>query len=179
MAKRIEVTSKQEAWEIVNQIFPSDYSEDTGSSERAGYPVYRSSVEFYDYICDLGDRLEVNLKNGCKTINVWIVEPEEKKPVHRGCVKVTEYRSCKWAKNGMRPEELKKLAQQIFSNGTITKTYHQAYGTNDPAVTHGDEWATVLNGGVAYTVECEGLPVKYVIHMTGFEVSEIIEEIFR
>lgn len=176
MAKRIEVTSKKEAWEIVNQIFPSDYTEDSKSSERAGYPVYRSSVEFYDYICDLGDRLEINLKNGGKTINVWIVEPQ---PAHRGGVEITEYRSCKWAKNGMRPEELKKLAQQIFSNGTITNTCHQAYGTNDPAVTHGAEWATVLNGGVAYTVECEGLPVKYVVHMTGFEVSEIIEEIFR
>ena len=75
--------------------------------------------------------------------------------------------------------ELKKLAQQIFSNGSITETYHQSYGTNDPAITHGDEWATVLDGGVAYTVECEGLPVKYVIHMTGFEVSEIIEEVFK
>lgn len=179
MAKRIEVTSKKAAWEEVNKIFPADYAEDTSSSERAGYPVYRSSIECYDYICDLGDRLEVNLKEGNKTINVWIVEPEDKKPARRGGVEITEYRSCKWAKNGMRPEELKKLAQQIFSNGTITNTYHQAYGTNDPAVTHGDEWATVLNGGVAYTVECEGLPVKYVIHMTGFEVSEIIEEIFR
>ena len=116
MEKRIEVTSKKEAWEIVNQIFPSDYSEDTGSSERAGYPVYRG-VEYYDYICDLGDRLEVNLKEGNKTINVWIVEPEDKMPARRG--------------------------------------------------------------GVAYTVECERLPVKYVIHMTGFEVSEIIEEIFK
>ena len=35
------------------------------------------------------------------------------------------------------------------------------------------------DGGVAYTVECDGLPVKYVIHMKGFEVSEIIEQIFR
>lgn len=178
MAKRIEVTSKKDAWEIVNQIFPSDYAKDSKSSEQAGYPVYRSGMEFYDYICDLENRLEINLKNGCKTINVWIVEPEEKKPA-RHVVEITEYRSCKWAKNGMRPEELKKLAQNIFSNGTITNVYHQAYGTNDPAVTHGDEWATVLDGGAAYTVECEGLPVKYVIHMTGFEVSEIIEEVLR
>lgn len=179
MAERIEVTSKKEAWEAVNRIFPSDYSKDMGSSERAGYPVYRSETEYYDYICDLGDRLEVNLKEGCKTVNVWIVEPKEEKPARRGGVEITEYRSCKWAKNGMRPEELKKLAQQIFSNGTITNTYHQAYGTNDPAVTHGDEWATVRDGGVAYTVECDGLPVKYIIHMKGFEISEIIEQIFK
>lgn len=178
MAKRIEATSKEEAWEIVNEIFPSDYSEDVESKERAGYPVYRSNIEYYDYICDLGDRLEINLKNGCKTINVWIVEPEAKKPT-RCCVEITHYKSCRWAKNGMRPEELKKLAQNIFSNGTITGTYHQSYGTNDPEVTHGEDWATVQNGGVAYTVECDGIPVKYIIHMTGFEVSEIIEQIYK
>ena len=72
MKKYIEVTNKQEAWKAVDQIFPSDYSEDTCGSERAGYPIYRSNIEFYDYICDLGDRLEVNLKDDNTTINVWI-----------------------------------------------------------------------------------------------------------
>lgn len=81
MAKRIEVTSKQEAWEMVNNIFPNDYTEDVESRERAGYPIYRSNIEYYDYICDLGDRLEINLKNGNKTINIWIVKNEEKTPV--------------------------------------------------------------------------------------------------
>ena len=56
------VTSKQEAWNKVNEIFPTDYEQDMGSSDRAGYPVYRSTAEghYYDYICDLGSRLEVN-----------------------------------------------------------------------------------------------------------------------
>jgi len=81
MAKRIEAASVKEAWDIVDSIFPTDYNEDSQSSERAGYPIYRSDVECYDYICDLGCRLEINLKKGNKTINVWIVkEAEEEQP---------------------------------------------------------------------------------------------------
>ena len=72
LTKRIEVNSKREAWNMVNAIFPTDYAKDEFSSERAGYPVYRSTAEghFYDYICDLGDRLEVNLSGGT-TVNIW------------------------------------------------------------------------------------------------------------
>ena len=72
LTKRIEVNSKREAWNMVNAIFPTDYAKDEFSSERAGYPVYRSTAEghFYDYICDLNDRLEVNLSGGT-TVNIW------------------------------------------------------------------------------------------------------------
>lgn len=41
----IKVTSKQDAWNKVNQIFPTDYEQDVQSSTRAGYPVYRSTAE--------------------------------------------------------------------------------------------------------------------------------------
>lgn len=70
------VTSKEQAWNEVNKIFPTDYEQDLSSTSRAGYPIYRSTADghYYDYICDLGNRLEVNLSNG-KTINVWIEEP--------------------------------------------------------------------------------------------------------
>lgn len=69
---RIEVNSRKEAWSLVDKIFPTDYIKDEVSSAGAGYPVYRSTAEghFYDYICDLNDRLEVNLSNG-KTVNIW------------------------------------------------------------------------------------------------------------
>ena len=80
MKKRIEVTSVAEAWNMVNALFPTDYTIDESSTERAGYPVYRSNTEHYNYICDLNDRLEINLKEGNKTINVWIVEPVEPEP---------------------------------------------------------------------------------------------------
>ncbi len=74
------VTSKQEAWNKVNEIFPTDYEQDMGSSDRAGYPVYRSTAEghYYDYICDLGNRLEVNLDSSHQpTVNIHIVEPTQ------------------------------------------------------------------------------------------------------
>lgn len=74
----MKVTSKQEAWNKVNEIFPTDYEQDLGSSDRAGYPIYRSTAEghYYDYICDLGNRLEVNLPDG-KSANIWIQAPAE------------------------------------------------------------------------------------------------------
>ena len=68
----IKVTSKQDAWNKVNQIFPTDYEQDMQSSTSAGYPVYRSTAEghYYDYICDL------------ETANIWIEEPAaEEAPV--------------------------------------------------------------------------------------------------
>lgn len=76
----IKAKNIQEAWETVNQIFPTDYEKDEASSQNAGYPIYRSTAEdrYYDYICDLNDRLEINLHDGNKSINVWIeAEPEQ------------------------------------------------------------------------------------------------------
>ena len=66
-----------EAWTIAREIFPTPLQKDESSSQRAGYSVYRSTEEnrYYCYICDLGDRLEINLDDG-RTINVWI-RPEE------------------------------------------------------------------------------------------------------
>ncbi len=59
---------------MANKLFPTDYNKDESCSESAGYPIYRGTVEYYDYICDLGDKLELNLKDGNKTVNIWIVE---------------------------------------------------------------------------------------------------------
>lgn len=76
----MKVTSKQEAWNKVNEIFPADYVKDEHSSNRAGYPVYRSTAEGHhcDYICDLGDRLEVNLDSShLETVNIWIEQPTQ------------------------------------------------------------------------------------------------------
>lgn len=74
----MKVTNKQEAWNKVNEIFPTDYEQGLGSSDRAGYPIYRSTAEghYYDYICDLGNRLEVNLPDG-KSVDIWIQSPVE------------------------------------------------------------------------------------------------------
>ena len=83
--RHITVSSMEEAWKKVNEIFPSDYEEDAGSRDRAGYPIYRSTAKsvknyYYNYICDLGCRLEVNLCDenwDGETINIWVEEPVE------------------------------------------------------------------------------------------------------
>ena len=75
--KRIEVSTMQEAWNKANELFPTDYELDSESSERAGYPIYRSTAEghWYDHISDLNARLEVNI--GSESINIWIVAEVE------------------------------------------------------------------------------------------------------
>ena len=67
-----------EAWTIAREIFPTPLQKDESSSQRAGYSVYRSTDfdRYYCYICDLGDRLEINLDDG-RTINIWIRPAED------------------------------------------------------------------------------------------------------
>lgn len=72
------VDTLQEAWNIACKNFPTDFELDKVSTKNAGYNVYRSTAEghHYDYICELGDRLELNLSDGT-TINIWIDKYEE------------------------------------------------------------------------------------------------------
>ena len=81
MTKHYTVQSATEAWNKANEIFPTDYERDAGRSSRSGYPVYSSTADghWYDYICDLGDRLELNLSNG-DTVNIWIKADDEAEP---------------------------------------------------------------------------------------------------
>ena len=69
----MKAESIQKAWEMANQIFPTDYEKDEESSLKAGYPIYRSTADgrHNDYICDLNDRLELNLADGNRTIDVY------------------------------------------------------------------------------------------------------------
>ena len=77
MTKHIHVDSMEKAWKKAAELFPTDWDYDNGSRERAGYPIYRSTADghYYDYICDLCARLEINLSDNT-TINIWIDEPE-------------------------------------------------------------------------------------------------------
>ncbi|MDR3148881.1 MAG: hypothetical protein LBT88_02525 [Oscillospiraceae bacterium] len=72
------VTSREQAWEEVNKIFPTDYEKDEGSSQSAGYPIYRHhSLNYYNRICDLGNRLEVLTgEYGENVTNIWIETPQ-------------------------------------------------------------------------------------------------------
>lgn len=80
--KSYRANNKEEAWKIVDKLFPTDYTKDEGASVRAGYPIYRSPINYYHYICDLNTRLEINLSSeidSCSkgTINIWIEDPVE------------------------------------------------------------------------------------------------------
>ena len=78
--------SEFEAWGWVHEMFPdTQWYLDHESSERAGYKTYRDTEEFYNYVCELGDRLEVNLKEGNQTINLWLEkeEPEIKSETYK------------------------------------------------------------------------------------------------
>lgn len=81
----ITVTTKAEAWDTAMALLGGkmNYSLDQKSSERAGYNVFRSEDSYYNYICDLGDRLEVNKDSGI-TKNIWIGKQEEstKESIH-------------------------------------------------------------------------------------------------
>ena len=65
--------SEFEAWKWIHEMFPNtQWYLDHESSERAGYKTYRDTEEFYNYVCELGDRVEVNLKENNRTINLWL-----------------------------------------------------------------------------------------------------------
>lgn len=69
----IHVNSINQAWSKVDEIFSTDYAKDERASSNAGYAVYRSTLDgCNDYICDLGDRLEVNFYENNRTVNIWI-----------------------------------------------------------------------------------------------------------
>jgi hypothetical protein len=65
--------SEYDAWNWVHENFKGkQWYHDYEASGKAGYGIYRDLEEYYNYICCLGDRLEVNLKEGNQTINLWI-----------------------------------------------------------------------------------------------------------
>ena len=67
----MKAQNMNEAWTMAAEIFPTELQKDDESSSRAGYPIYRSTTRHYCYICELGNRLEINLDDG-RTINIWI-----------------------------------------------------------------------------------------------------------
>lgn len=78
----MKVNSREEAWKLVNRLFPTDYEKDDIGSENAGYSIYKSTADNNDsWISDLGNRLEMNAVNESGTIdtmNIWVEEKETK-----------------------------------------------------------------------------------------------------
>lgn len=70
------VASREEAWRIANDIFPTDYMQDDRATENAGYPIYWSTAFGVNaWISDLNTSLELNMPDG-QTINIHIEEPD-------------------------------------------------------------------------------------------------------
>lgn len=74
--------NKAEAWKKANEIFPTEYEKDEAASKNAGYDVYRHpTLNFYNRICDLGDRLEVLTGElGEDVTNIWIMDDAAPQP---------------------------------------------------------------------------------------------------
>ncbi|MCI8365846.1 MAG: hypothetical protein HFG34_13005 [Eubacterium sp.] len=91
----MKVKNIQQAWlEACKLVDEDSLIKDYEATERAGYDIYRDYNEYYNYICILGDRLEVNLANG-KSINIWIEQPEN----------IKEYADCESATITIRTYE--------------------------------------------------------------------------
>lgn len=78
----MKVNSREEAWTMVNRLFPTDYEKDEISSANAGYSIYKSTANNNNsWISDLGSRLELNVVNKSgtiDTININIIEKKNK-----------------------------------------------------------------------------------------------------
>ncbi|GHU46845.1 hypothetical protein FACS1894120_4350 [Clostridia bacterium] len=138
------VTSKEQAWAAVNKIFSTDYEKDEASSARAGYDIYRHhSLNYYNRICDLGNRLEVLTgEYGENVTNIWIEEPQpnmaqalanietEIANTLGALVKFTEVRS----HNGYTTYESQDLSKLtgILGGTLIKKAYLSACVNNKP-----------------------------------------------
>ena len=114
----------KEAWNMVNEIFPTDYIQDLESSERAGYPIYRPTLSydctdnfqpFYCTICDLNNSIEVNITYAdwtSKTIRI-VISNETENTNKNDDNKMREYKT---------ESELKEIANKI-SDTIMIRTY--------------------------------------------------------
>lgn len=78
----MKVNTMADAFEIAYDKI-GEYEYDKQRSLNAGYPIYRSVTDMREYICELGDRIEINLANG-KSVNVWI------EPVEQNALKIAD-----------------------------------------------------------------------------------------
>lgn len=79
----ITVTTLQEAWDLAHKITGWNLEIANLASERAGYEIQRDCIEPENYICNLGNRLEINRKDEAKVTNIWIQPIEEKQDTNK------------------------------------------------------------------------------------------------
>ena len=117
----MKAKSINEAWNMANEIFDTDYMKDDKASQNAGYPIYWSTAEGVNaWISDLGDRLEVN-QNG-KSVNIWIEEEPETEPAEVETEKTVsiEFETVETRKG----ETITTKAEARITFGIKTKFYH-------------------------------------------------------
>ena len=66
----MKVETMAKAFEIAYSMI-GGYELDEASSAKAGYNIWRSTTDYREHISDLGNRIEVNTKDG-KSLNIWI-----------------------------------------------------------------------------------------------------------
>lgn len=161
----MKVATVKEAWEAADKMFPTDYQKDEESSQRAGYPIYRSTADdhYSFYICDLNDRLEVNMDG--KSINIWIQPDSESK--EKAYTKMVYYRE----KNGNSQHALQLLAADILKYGKIVDKY---YHVSQQFFPDGTEMA-IETGTCCIQALNEITGNQYWVHFSGCRVTEIIE----
>lgn len=170
----MQVRTVKDAWELANKLFPTDYIQDTESSQRAGYPIYRSTAEGNDsWISDLGNRLEVNIwiedDDGVESTNIWIEEKvdefQSEKVVKKApaAVVMKHYYSDKWCNTSeaRTQEQLQQIAKQIRENCTVVQIH-------DQSKMYGD-------GKACTEYQNENLGIRYWIHDNFGHISDITE----
>lgn len=170
----MKVNSRRKAWEEANKIFHTDYEKDEESSARAGYDIYRHpTLNYYNRICDLGDRLEVLTgEYGENVVNIWIAEeekPEDLKPApHMATIHYT-------VNNGSDQEQLQRLAENILKYGKRISEYHHVAQEFDPDGTI----RTIYTG--TYCIEALNniTGARYWINFSGCRVTEITESYLK
>ena len=110
-----------QAWEWIKEMFPNtEWKFDKESSERAGYKTYRDTNEFYNYICMLNDRVEVNLKEGNQTINLWL---EKEEPDTKGSEPDTWYK--------LTDSEVARICSRLYNAVAILSSEEVQRGSFD------------------------------------------------
>lgn len=91
----ITVKNAAEAWREADRRFPTDYIKDEKSSEAAGYPIYKSTVDGNEsWISDLGTSLELNIKKGGCIYSERIVIKQTPKIIEKNQISASSVRNC-------------------------------------------------------------------------------------